>query len=36
MSTENRFSVSELARDNVRNLTPYQSARRLVATVMSG
>lgn len=29
MSTEKTFSVSELARENVRNLTPYQSARRL-------
>ena len=29
MSTENTFSVNELARENVRNLTPYQSARRL-------
>lgn len=29
MSTENGFSVSELARKNVRRLTPYQSARRL-------
>lgn len=29
MSTENTFSVTDLARENVRNLTPYQSARRL-------
>lgn len=29
MSTENTRSVTDLARENVRNLTPYQSARRL-------
>lgn len=30
------MSIVELARENVRNLTPYQSARRLGVTVMSG
>ncbi|VEA32640.1 histidinol-phosphate aminotransferase [Salmonella enterica subsp. enterica] len=29
MSTENTLSVADLARENVRNLVPYQSARRL-------
>ena len=29
MSTENTRSVTDLVRENVRNLTPYQSARRL-------
>ncbi|BCQ45867.1 hypothetical protein ERHA55_33940 [Erwinia rhapontici] len=28
--------IEDLARANVRALTPYQSARRLGATVMSG
>lgn len=30
------MSIEELARDNVRALTPYQSARRLGAMAMSG
>ncbi|TGC83576.1 histidinol-phosphate transaminase, partial [Salmonella enterica subsp. enterica serovar Wilhelmsburg] len=29
MSTENTLSIADLARENVRNLVPYQSARRL-------
>ena len=29
MSTDNILSVTDLARKNVRELTPYQSARRL-------
>ncbi|MBD5702041.1 aminotransferase class I/II-fold pyridoxal phosphate-dependent enzyme, partial [Citrobacter freundii] len=29
MSTDNFLSVTDLARKNVRELTPYQSARRL-------
>lgn len=30
------MNIEELARENVRRLTPYQSARRLVAKAMSG
>ncbi|VTR22703.1 Uncharacterised protein [Serratia fonticola] len=30
------MSIEELARKNVRELTPYQSAAALVARVMSG
>lgn len=29
-------TITDLARENVRNLTPYQSARRLVVTATSG
>lgn len=36
MSNENNLSVQALARKNVQELTPYQSARRLGGTVMSG
>lgn len=29
-------TITDLARENVRNLTPYQSARRLAVTATSG